>query len=366
MADATHRNEDAVDTWNVIMSDHLSSLAYLNGKPKAQGKLKMKHEDFCVSENLSFEPSGDGEHLMLRIRKTGENTSFVANELAKACGVKSRDVSWAGLKDRHAVTEQWFSIYLPKSESPDFSLFLSRYPQIEILKTTRHHKKIRPGDLDGNEFKVVISEVTDVEDVLQRLEKISRGGVPNYFGNQRFGHGGNNLVEARRWGRENVRTRNAQKRSLYLSAARSWIFNTIVSARVKKEILNLALLGDIVERNQELVLVTKENIEIVNHDLVRGVGRVTAAMAGDNSLPTESDALNLEQPFLDAETDLMSLIRGNRMQHDRRSCILIPQDMQWSTDKDSVTLQFSLTSGSFATSVVRELVNEIEVERTYK
>ena len=366
MADVTHRDEDAVDTWNVIMSEYLSSLAYLNGKPKAQGKLKVKHEDFCVSENLSFEPSGYGEHLMLRIRKTGENTSFVANELAKACGVKSRDVSWAGLKDRHAVTEQWFSIYLPKSESPDLSLFLTRYPQIEILKTTRHHKKIRPGDLDGNEFTVVISEVTDVKDVVQRLEKIARNGVPNYFGSQRFGHGGNNLIEARRWGRENVRTRNAQKRSLYLSAARSWIFNTIVSARVEQEILNLALLGDIVKRDQELVSVTKENIGNINHELLQGFGQVTAAMAGDNSLPTEADAFILEQPYLDAEGDLMSLIRGNRMQHDRRSCILIPQDLRWSTHEKSVTLHFSLTSGSFATSIVRELVTEIQVERTYK
>ena len=208
--------------------------------------------------------------------------------------------------------------------------------------------------------------MSDVEDVVQRLKKVARDGAPNYFGSQRFGHGGNNLSEARRWGRENVRTRNAQKRSLYLSAARSWIFNTIVSARVEKEILNLALLGDIVKRDQQLVLVTNANREIINHDLAQGIGRVTAAMAGDNSLPTESNALTFEQPYLDAEGDLMSLIRGNRMQHDRRSCILIPQDLQWSILEDSVTLQFSLTSGSFATSVVRELINEIEVERTYK
>ena len=96
------------------MSDILSSLAYLNGKPTAKAKLKAKAEHFVVNEDLGFEFTGEGEHLMVRIRKTGENTSFVANELAKACGVKSKDVSWAGLKDRHAVTEQWLSVHLTK------------------------------------------------------------------------------------------------------------------------------------------------------------------------------------------------------------------------------------------------------------
>ncbi|MDW3082129.1 tRNA pseudouridine(13) synthase TruD, partial [Vibrio sp. 1403] len=182
--------------------------------------------------------TGEGEHLMVHIRKTGENTSFVANELAKACGVKSKDVSWAGLKDRHAVTEQWLSVHLPKGETPDFSTFLAQYPSIEILATDRHNKKLRPGDLIGNEFVVTLSEVTDVADVEQRLEKVKQVGVPNYFGSQRFGNDGNNLDEARRWGRENVRTRNQNKRSMYLSAARSWIFNRIVSARLENGVFD--------------------------------------------------------------------------------------------------------------------------------
>ncbi|MDW1951770.1 tRNA pseudouridine(13) synthase TruD, partial [Vibrio sp. 812(2023)] len=113
------------------MSDILSSLAYLTGKPVASAKIKAQPEHFQVREDLGFAFTGEGEHLMVRIRKTGENTSFVANELAKACGVKSKDVSWAGLKDRHAVTEQWLSVHLPKGETPDFSTFLAQYPSIE-------------------------------------------------------------------------------------------------------------------------------------------------------------------------------------------------------------------------------------------
>ena len=237
------------------MSDILSSLAYLTGKPVASAKIKAQPEHFQVREDLGFAFTGEGEHLMVRIRKTGENTSFVANELAKACGVKSKDVSWAGLKDRHAVTEQWLSVHLPKGETPDFSAFLAQYPSIEILATDRHNKKLRPGDLIGNEFVVTLSEVTDVEDVEQRLEKVKQVGVPNYFGSQRFGNDGNNLEEARRWGRENVRTRNQNKRSMYLSAARSWIFNRIVSARLENGVFDKFIDGDIAQTSSGTQLV---------------------------------------------------------------------------------------------------------------
>ncbi|NVD05667.1 tRNA pseudouridine(13) synthase TruD [Vibrio sp. JPW-9-11-11] len=347
------------------MSDILSSLAYLHCKPSAKGKLKAKPEHFQVNENLGFEFSGQGEHLMVRIRKTGENTSFVANELAKACGVKSKDVSWAGLKDRHAVTEQWLSVHLPKGDTPDLKPFLAQYPSIEIIATDRHNKKLRPGDLTGNQFVVTVSEVTDIEDVVKRLEAIQRIGVPNYFGSQRFGNQGNNLTEARRWGRDNVRTRNQNKRSLYLSAARSWIFNTIVSARIEQDIFNRAVAGDIVYQQGELVAVDANAVDQINDRVAERQCQLTAALAGDNALPTTEQALALEQPHLEAEPDLMALIRGNRMRHDRREIALVPQQLSWQVEDNSITLQFVLDAGCFATAIIRELIEEIEVERHY-
>lgn len=347
------------------MSDILSSFAYLNGKPTAQAKLKAKAEHFVVIEDLGFEFSGEGEHLMVRIRKTGENTSFVANELAKACGVKSKDVSWAGLKDRHAVTEQWLSVHLPKGDTPDFTAFLAQYPSIEILATARHNKKLRPGDLVGNQFELTLSEVTDTADVVNRLEQVAKLGVPNYFGAQRFGNEGNNLSEARRWGRDNVRTRNQNKRSLYLSAARSWIFNRILSERIEQNVFNAAVLGDVVFNAGDQQLVTAENIEAVNVAIEKGEAQVSVAMAGDNALPTQDSALALEQKHLDDEPDLMALIRGNRMRHDRREASLKPQQLSWEVDIDNITLKFALDAGCFATAIVRELVEEVAVERQY-
>lgn len=325
------------------MTDVLENLNYLHGKPAVSAKFKASNQDFIVNEVLGFEFAGEGEHLMLRIRKNGENTSFVANELAKVCGVKSKDIGWAGLKDRHAVTEQWLSVHLPKKNVPDFSAFLAQYPSIEIVATDWHNKKLRPGDLAGNEFAIRLTEVSDAEALKARVALVCDSGVPNYFGQQRFGHDGNNVSEAKRWGRDNVRTRNQNKRSLYLSAARSWIFNHIVSDRLQQDCFNTELAGDILDET----------------------GMITAALAGDNALPTTDEAEKLEQSILDQEPDLMALIRGNRMRHDRRAIVLKPDSLNAQWDEDSVTLSFFLDSGSFATSILRELANVEEVERQF-
>ncbi|MGR5095810.1 tRNA pseudouridine(13) synthase TruD [Vibrio maritimus] len=325
------------------MTDVLNELNYLYGKPAVSAKFKASNEDFIVKEVLGFEFAGEGEHLMLRVRKNGENTSFVANELAKVCGVKSKDIGWAGLKDRHAITEQWLSVHLPKKNVPDFSAFLAQYPSIEIVATDWHNKKLRPGDLAGNEFEIRLTEVSDIEGLMERVAKVSESGVPNYFGQQRFGRDGNNVTEAKRWGRENVRTRNQNKRSLYLSAARSWIFNQIVSKRLEQGCFNSELSGDILDET----------------------GVITAALAGDNALPTQDAAMALEQSIVDGEPDLMALIRGNRMRHDRRAIVLKPEALNSDSNGQAVTLSFFLDSGSFATSILRELANVEEVERQF-
>ncbi|WP_217522156.1 tRNA pseudouridine(13) synthase TruD [Vibrio metschnikovii] len=347
------------------MTDLLSSLAYLCGQPTAKAKIKARPEHFKVIEDLGYSFSGEGEHVMVCIRKTGENTSFVANELAKACGVKSKDIGWAGLKDRHAVTEQWLSVYLPDGKLPNLTAFEKQYPSIQVLAMTRHHKKLRPGDLQGNHFELTLSEVTDIDNVVQRLQVLAEQGVPNYFGQQRFGKDGNNLHEARRWGRDNVRSRNQNQRSLYLSAARSWIFNHIVSARIQSGCFESFIEGDIALKDGVSELVSDEQLTEFNQQLADQKVQITAALAGDNALPTQGTAQALEQQALDAEPDLMKLIRGNRMRHDRRVIALHPQQLQWQVDNNNILLSFTLDAGSFATSVVRELIEEIPVERVY-
>ncbi|MGR5541436.1 tRNA pseudouridine(13) synthase TruD, partial [Vibrio campbellii] len=139
-------------------------------------------------------------------------------------------------------------------------------------------------------------------------------------------------------------------------------------ARIEQGFFEQVIEGDIVAVQGEQGFtspITSEQLPQLNQDLASGRAEITASLAGDNALPTQGAALALEQPIVDDETDLMALIRGNRMRHDRRAIALKPQQLSWEVEGDSITLSFSLDAGSFATSIVRELVEEIAVERVY-
>lgn len=189
----------------------MQNLTWLHGKPQGSGVIKASPEDFVVIEDLGFGPDGEGEHLLLRILKTGCNTRSVADALAKFLKVHAREVSFAGQKDKHAVTEQWFCVRLPGKEMPDMSAF--ELEGCKVLEFARHRRKLRLGALQGNRFTLVLREVSDRNEMEQRLQAIAKQGVPNYFGSQRFGIGGNNLHQARRWAESNAPLRDRNKRS---------------------------------------------------------------------------------------------------------------------------------------------------------
>ncbi len=215
---------------------------YVYGSPSGTGIIRSLPEDFIVKENLAFEPSGEGEHAFLQIEKTGENTEYVARQLARFANVRPRDVGFAGLKDRHAVTTQWFSVWLPGKADPDWTQFET--DSIKVLHAVRHARKLKRGVLSGNSFKLIIRDWQgDKDKTIRQLEAMKANGMANYYGFQRFGHEGQNVNKALamfsgvKAGRE--------QRSLYLSAARSYLFNRILACRVSGDIWNQAVAGDI-------------------------------------------------------------------------------------------------------------------------
>lgn len=218
------------------------NVQYLHGKPLSTGKLKSQPEDFIVKEDLGFELDGEGEHVMVRVEKTGCNTLFVAEQLAKFAKISARSVSYAGLKDRNAVTEQWFCLQMPGKETPDFSLW--QLDGCRVIATTRQKRKLRIGTLKGNQFELTIRDISVPEDVEARLQKVAEQGIPNYFGEQRFGRDGQNLTQALRWANQEITVRERNKRSFYLSAARSAMFNHVASERIENQTINQVLLGD--------------------------------------------------------------------------------------------------------------------------
>ena len=179
---------------------------------------------------MDIEPSGEGEHLWLLISKKDQNTSWVAGILAKLAGIKRNDVGYCGMKDRFAITTQWFSLHVP---GRDLDLDTLIHSDFTILRTARHNKKLRRGMHQGNRFKIVLREFEVEEKSFDdRMKLISRHGVPNYFGEQRFGHQGNNLHEVQKLIMADKLKGNRHGTGLYLSAARSWLFNLVLARQI--------------------------------------------------------------------------------------------------------------------------------------
>ncbi|CNF08257.1 tRNA pseudouridine synthase D [Yersinia nurmii] len=336
----------------------MENLTWLHGQPKASGVLKANPEDFVVVEDLGFEPDGEGEHLLVRIRKNGCNTQFVADYLSRFAGIHPRLVSYAGLKDRHAVTEQWFCLHLPGKETPNMQDF--QLEGCEVLETVRQKRKLRIGSLKGNAFTLVLRHISNQKDVEARLNLIAAQGVPNYFGSQRFGRGGNNLVQARRWSNNEIRVKERSKRSFYLSASRSAMFNLIASTRLAQNSAMQVLEGDALQLSGRgsWFVAQSEELESLQQRLDAGELNVTAPLPGDGDLGTQGAALAFEQNCLADQTELLSLLKRERVEGARRAILLRPQEMSWDWwDEVTLELRFWLPAGSFATSVVREIMN---------
>ena len=335
-----------------------NELTWLHGKPQGQGILKANPEDFVVVEDLGFAPDGEGEHLLVRILKTDCNTRFVADALAKFLKIHAREVSFAGQKDKHAVTEQWLCARLPGKEMPDLSKF--QLEGCQVLEYARHKRKLRLGALKGNQFTLILREISDRDDVERRLQAVAAQGVPNYFGAQRFGIGGSNLLGALRWAESGAPLRDRNKRSFWLSAARSGLFNQQVSIRLKKPEFNQVVDGDALQlagRGSWFVATPEERAQLQervdNRELM-----ITAALPGSGEWGSQREALAAEQAAAAEETQLQALLVREKVEAARRAMLLYPQQMSWDWwDDVTVELRFWLPAGSFATSVVRELIN---------
>lgn len=334
------------------------NLTFLHGKPGGNGILKASPEDFVVVEDLGFEPDGEGEHILVRILKNGCNTRFVADALAKFLKIHVREVSFAGQKDKHAVTEQWLCARVPGNGMPDLSQFTLE--GCNVLEYARHKRKLRLGALKGNAFTLVLRGISDRAEVESRLQAIAEQGVPNYFGAQRFGIGGSNLQGALRWAQSDAPVRDRNKRSFWLSAARSALFNQVVSERLKKPDFNQVVVGDALQlagRGSWFVATDEERNELQARVDAKAL-MITAPLPGRGEWGTQDAALEFEQQAIADTPELQTLLVREKVDAARRAMLLYPQALSWNWwDDATVEVRFWLPAGSFATSVVRELIN---------
>lgn len=328
---------------------------YLYDGPSGSGKIRSLPEDFVVRENLSFEPSGSGEHVFLQIEKIGENTEYVARQLSRFANVRQRDVSFAGLKDRHAVTTQWFSVWLPGKADPDWTQFES--DSAKVLQAVRHARKLKRGVLSGNSFKLVIRDWQgDQEKTVRQLERIKTEGIANYFGSQRFGNEGQNINRA--LAMFNGAKTGREQRSIYLSAARSYLFNLILAERVTQHTWNQALAGDVYQfdRSHSCFQSDQPDAEIIRRLEAKEI-HPTGVLWGRGEVDVSADALRVEQAVIDANEALAQGLTANGVDRDRRALRVNVQDLQWRfVDETTLELDFTLSAGSYATAVLREVI----------
>ena len=307
----------------------------------ARATLKRLNEDFLVTELPLQPPCGQGEHLWLEVEKNGANTAFVARQLAQAASVPESDVGYAGLKDRYAVTRQWFSLYLPKGETPDLTRL--EHPEFKVLSQSRHLKKLRRGDLQGNRFRIVLRDVTgDRQAIEANLETVAVQGVPNYFGPQRFGHDGGNVEKGRAMLAREIRVRNPGMKGLYLSAVRSLLFNEVLARRIRQGLWGKTLAGDV----------------------MTDTGLPTGPLWGRGRLRTTDQALALESDVAAAHRTVCDGMEYAGLAQERRALVASPADLSWAwLQVDQLELTFSLPAGNYATAVLAEVVHTMEPDR---
>ena len=310
----------------------------------ASATLKGLNEDFMVTELPLQLPSGTGEHIWLDIEKNGANTAFVAKALAEAAGVQEWDVGYAGLKDRNAITRQWFSIYLPKGETPDLTLL--QHPEFKVLSQSRHVKKLRPGDLQGNRFRILLRGVSGdpgaIEAVEANLKAVASQGAPNYFGAQRFGFEGGNVEQGRAMLAREIRVRHPKKKGIYLSAVRSFVFNEVLALRIQQGLWGKTLPGDVMDE----------------------AGRPTGPLWGRGRVITTDQAQALENGVAEGHATLCDGMEYAGLDQQRRALVARPVDMSWEWPQaHQLVLTFSLPAGSYATSVLKEILRTTEADR---
>lgn len=341
----------------VTMNSGVAALPRAHGPSLGRAVLRQSPTDFQVEERLGFDPSGHGEHLFLKVRKTGRTTEEAARQLARWLGVHPREVGYAGLKDRNAVTVQWFSA--PVRHDPTLGA-LPEDPAVEMLQVSRNDRKLRRGALSGNRFQLTLREVdapTAAAD--RRLLALARFGVPNYFGEQRFGREGRNVEEARALLAGRLRVRNRHRRGLLISAARSWLFNRVLAERVNRQCWSTAVSGDLLmlDGSNSVFAAERESGLRLERRLALLDVHPSGPLPGRGGIQPSGEALGLEESVLSGEAELVRALADFGANAMRRALRLRVGGLWWRwTESAALTLGFELEAGAYATMVVREVV----------
>ena len=328
-----------------------------HGEPCGSAVLKAVAEDFQVDEVLDIPLSGEGEHLWLWVEKRNLNTEEAAKRIARAAGVPLKMISYAGLKDRQALTRQWFSLHLPGKADPDLSA--AEDGSLRLLQCVRHQRKLQRGAHSANGFRLRLTELhADHTQLDARLERIKLQGVPNYFGLQRFGYEGGNLHGARHFAAKGELPEQRNMRSRLLSAGRSYLFNRVLTERVADGSWDQARVGDLLAFTDSRSFFPAGPDECTDPRLRILDLHPTGPLWGVGGSPAGDEIQALEDAVATNESAVANWLAQAGMKHERRILRLPISGLSWHyPGPDILQLEFVLPTGCFATAVVRELVS---------
>ncbi len=332
------------------------ALPFAYGEPALSGLLKVEPEDFEVEEVLGFMPDGTGEHVFVYLEKRGLTTPDAQLALSRALRLHPRDIAFSGMKDKQALTRQWFSLHVPKGEPV---LDACNTDSMRILHAARNSRKLRRGSHVANRFRIRLQCCEGSREWLDlRLEQVSLRGVPNYFGPQRFGNGCSSLLQSVDWLEGRTQERKRTRCSLLLSAARAFLFNQVLAERVRLQNWSQAMDGEVMALagSGSVFAAAKAEVAELQRRLDEMDLHPSGPLWGRGSSMATGESLVLEQNVIAAWPTLASGLEAQGLQQERRSLRLQVQDLLHAWDTTTLQLDFTLAKGSYATSVLRELI----------
>lgn len=331
--------------------------SHAGSTPMCHGTIRSRVEDFQVDEVLGYDPDGSGNHAFLHLRKRNTNTEWLARQLAEFAGVDPKEVGYAGLKDRHALTSQYFTVHLSGRPEPDWLQLNS--DNLEVLSVTCHSKKLQRGGLRENRFLLTLRDLHgDCAIIEERLMRIATEGVPNYFGEQRFGRDGNNLQLVAKLFSGECQERDRHKRGLYLSAARAWLFNCVLSRRVADGSWLQPLPGEaLIQPHSRSALSLRVISDEIRERIAKGFLQPSGPLWGRGKSTALAEAAQLEREALTGAELFMQGLEQAGLEQERRALRLQVKAFAWQRAAiDTLQLSFALPPGSYATAVLRELL----------
>lgn len=339
------------------------TLPYLTRSvPALGGRIRATPEDFCVEERPLYLPCGQGEHLYIRIKKRGLSTPDLLTRLSSQLHVKAQSIGVAGLKDAQAVTTQMLSLQGVTAETVAALPTDERLLTLEVLG--RHRNRLRKGHHAGNHFRLVVRDVrAGSEDLLQQLfDELLRRGVPNYFGPQRQGRSGTNFQVGAELLQDPARrnTMPRSKRIWFMNSYQSYVFNQIAAKRV--ESIDRVWLGDWAMKTDNGACFPVEQPDVEQPRADRFEISPTGPLFGSRApwatgVPGEIERAVIAD--LGTTPELLSKAGAEcGFRGERRALRVRLNDLAWSLDGSVLTLSFWLPPGSYATSVLREVVKQ--------